>query len=303
MSAKRSPSLLQSSSRRSLIRSGIATALAMPLAHAFAAARGPSLGDLRLDDATLLEAFMKLRGSTDGRITIGWIDAVNYAFVEGETFPLYRLFAATWQRAERTAETTYAGRQIEIAFFLDMRTGEPLKQLTMPRTNRTVEVPLYRAGPSPSTHAVRHQQKREFEMQRETRQGASFFKGGVAYSEQYLSQPQRDGDRFSVRQDIATRVVPGDPAARPFFYREWTINDGSWAELSSPAVKSARCDIAYFATTAWRPWMQMGDVPGQTLQNGRGGKVGSAEELPPEIFALTRKHHPDVIDSAAKLLA
>lgn len=263
-----------------------------------AAAADGLLVDVQLDDAALLEHFIKLRQSLDDRVTIGWVDAVNYAFVDGATFPLYRLLAATWRRTwrpepggpRRTAST-------EVAFFLDMRTGEPLERLTMPVTGRTVDVPLYRAGPTTDDVVARFDVDEPFRMKQETRDGDAFFVAGRSLREGFLSQPQRRGDDFFVRQDIGTRVLAADDGPPIFFYREWTVSRGSWAALNDPALKLVPCELAYFATAAWRPWMQMQGVPGHTLQNGLGGRVESVDALPAEIQRLARRHHPDLVDA------
>jgi len=73
-------------------RALLAGALGAPLAASLPAAERQYSGltDLRLSDDEMLRCFIKLRSSLDDRVTMGWVDAVNYAFVEGVTYPLYR---------------------------------------------------------------------------------------------------------------------------------------------------------------------------------------------------------------------
>jgi hypothetical protein len=253
-----------------------------------------------LDDATLLTTFMKLRNSTDGRLTIGWMDAVTHAFIEGETFPLYRLLAATWNRYEKQADDRYAGISLEVAFFLDPRTGELLQTLNMPRATAPVAVPLYRSGPGKAVVAVRAEARREFPMGREDQ---TFFRPGLALSSQYLSQAQRAGDLFSVREDVGTRVIPGDPALPGFFYREFGIWRGSWKALMDPHNACVTTEVIYSAAAAFRPWMNMGKTPGHTLQNGVGGKVQRAADLPERLLELVRTHQGDLLTQPEKVLA
>jgi hypothetical protein len=125
----------------------------------------------------------------------------------------------------------------------------------------------------------------------------------MAFSSLLVSQPEREGELFSVREDLNTRVQPATPGERGFFYREWTIWKGPWKALSDPAVHSAPTEVLYSAATAWRPWMKMGNSPGNTLQNGRGGKVERPEDLPPELLRLTRQVHPDLVRDGAAVLA
>jgi hypothetical protein len=292
-------------SRRSLLIGGTAAAALAPgttPAATACAQRGGIPQALPLSGAPLLTAFMKLRASTDPRLTIGWMDAVNYAFIEGEAIPLYRLYAATWARFERRSDDLFEGRSIELAYFTDMRSGELLETLTLPRTGRTVTVPRYRAGPSTLKVMASRKETREFDMPGETRDAGSFFVRGQAISEQYLSQPERRGERIAIREDNGARVVTPAGKAGGFFYREWVIWSGDLDAVMRPDTACVEPEVDYSATTAWRPWMQMGDTPGHTLQNGRGGKAQRPEDLPPEHLRLTRKFHPDLLDDPERVL-
>lgn len=106
-----------------------------------------------------------------------------------------------------------------------------------------------------------------------------------------------------MREELGSRVVPDQPGKRGFFYREWTIWSGPWQALQDPKVHCVDTEVTYSAATAWRPWMKMGDGPGHTVQNGRGGKVERVEDLPPELLRLTRQVHPDLVRDAAGVLA
>jgi hypothetical protein len=283
-----------------------AAAPATPAATAGNAGAGASAATIRpvaLDDAALMRTFMKLRGATDERLTIGWMDAVNYAFVDGETWPMYRLLAATFQTFRRSSDTLYQSRTLEVAHFVDIRTGALLQKLTMPVTGTVVDVPAYRAGPSDGKVALRLDETRDFGMASETAQGASFFRRGKAIAQQLVSEPQLEDGMFRVREDLNTRVLPAEPGQRGFFYREWTIWRGDWKALQDPAVHCVSTDVIYSAATAWRPWMKMGNAPGNTLQNGLGGKVERVEDLPPEVLRLTRQVHPDLVADPLGVLA
>jgi hypothetical protein len=292
--------------RRTLLSGSIGMA-AMTLAPAANAVPAASLSTaaprpVTMTDAQRVDAFMKMRSATDGRLTIGWLDGMNYAFIEGETFPMYRLLAATWYLFEQTSETQYDGLNVEVAFFLDPQTGERLKKLTMPKSGKVVDVPLYRAGPSPISVVPHRETRQNFGMPSEGPDGKNFFNSGTAVSRQWLSQPQRAGELFLIREDSDTVVTPADPNTPGFFYREWTLSQAKWADAVNPSLKCVRAELGYSAATAWRPWMQMGKSPGCTLQNGRGGKALSPEELPPETLALVKELQPDLLDDPVKIL-
>ena len=286
-------------------RSVLAGALGAPLLASLPARaqQVPGLVDLDLSDEEMLRLFQKLRSSLDDRVTMGWVDAVNYAFVEGVTYPLYRLLSTTIRQARKVNEGLYKSVSLEVAMYMDIETGELLDKLTMPITGKVVDVPLYRAGPSHMDITVRADETRDFTMDQETREGGSFFASGRMESQRFISLPQRRGDDFYIRQDISARVFPSEDSKASFFYREWTTNRGSWSQLSDPSLAVVPCDLAYVANTAFRPWMEMGDTPGHTVQNGRGGRAASPEELPVELHRLVSRHHPDLIDDPRGVLA
>jgi hypothetical protein len=62
-------------------------------------------------------------------------------------------------------------------------------------------------------------------------------------------------------------------------------------------------EVIYSAAAAFRPWMNMGKSPGHTLQNGIGGKVQRAADLPERILELVRTHQGDLLAQPGKLLA
>ncbi len=289
--------------RRSVLAGALGAPFLAGLAPGAQADGYSGLTDLDLSDDEMLHYFVKLRSSLDDRVTMGWVDAVNYAFVDGVTYPLYRLLSTTIRQMRKVNDSLYKSVSLEVAMYMDIETGELLDKLTMPITGNVVDVPLYRAGPSHMDMTIRADETTEFTMEDETVEGESFFVSGQAESKRFISLPQRRGDDFYIRQDISARVFPPGQQAPSFFYREWTINQGSWKALADPSVISANVDVAYIANTAFRPWMQMGDTPGHTVQNGRGGKAESPDGLPVELLRLVKLHHPDLIEDPRGVLA
>ena len=289
--------------RRSVLAGALGAPFLAGLAPGAQADEYSGLTDLDLSDDEMLHYFVKLRSSLDDRVTMGWVDAVNYAFVDGVTYPLYRLLSTTIRRMRKVNDSLYKSVSLEVAMYMDIETGELLDKLTMPITGNVVDVPLYRAGPSHMDMTIRADETTEFTMEDETVEGESFFVSGQAESKRFISLPQRRGDDFYIRQDISARVFPPGQQSPSFFYREWTINQGSWKALADPSVISANVDVAYIANTAFRPWMQMGDTPGHTVQNGRGGKAESPDGLPVELLRLVKLHHPDLIEDPRGVLA
>lgn len=255
-----------------------------------------------LTDAQLLSAFAKARYSLDDRLTCGWMDATTYAFIDGATYPLYRLLAATWVRVRRVDELHFVGRTLETAYFFDVETGAPLTRLRMPVTGREVDVKPYRAGPSNLSLGVREETGGSFRMAAESRDGQSFFRQGTTRRLQSLSQPMREGDTLYIREDLSTRVFGPDGGKPVFFYAEWTQTALPWKAAIDPRVARVESTLSYSAVAAFRPWMQMDGVDGHTLQNGRGGKVERVAALPARLLERARIHDPDLLDDPAKVL-
>ncbi|MCS6947644.1 MAG: DUF1838 domain-containing protein, partial [Steroidobacteraceae bacterium] len=223
-------------------------------------------------------------------------------FSEGRTLPLYRLLAATWQRHRRVDATRFEGRSVEIAFYLDRSTGRLLERLTMPLTGRTVDVPLFRSGPSPNTIVAAEEAHEDFQPTPSPADGGRLFGAGRSERYQWLGAAQRDGGDFLIRQQLGMRVLDRD--GRPtFFYHESTTTRAPWRAINAARVSSAPCEVQYASLAAFRPWMQMGDVPGHTVQSGRGAKVLRAADLPRELAALIARYHPDLYTDAAAVLA
>ena len=251
----------------------------------------------------MLDAFVKARSSLREEFTIGWVDASTYAVIGGETIPLYRLLAATWQKHHRVGATSFEGKTLEVAFYLDVNTGTRLEKLTMPRTGTEVTVPNYRSGPSASKIVVKESLHDDFNMATESQSGGKFWRNGSSYRAQQLSQAQRDGDDFLIRQVLGTRVLEQGSEKPVFFYHEWTVNRAPWRDITNPRIASTTVEVQYSSIAAFRPWMQMQSVDGHTLQTGRGGKVWSADQLPPQLLAMCKQYHPDLIADPARVFS
>lgn len=292
--------------RRQILTTSAAITAAAGLAPASATAGNlPSHTpeDLAWSGPQMLDAFIKARSSLREEFTIGWVDATTYAVIGGETTPLYRLLASTWQKHRRVSATEFESKTLEVAFYLDANTGTRLEKLTMPRTGTEVTVPNYRAGPTAGKIVAEENLHDDFTMARETQGGNNFFRSGTSYRAQKLLQPQRDADDFLIRQALGTRVMAQGVEKPVFFYHEWTVNRAPWRDITNPRVVSTAVEVQYASIAAFRPWMQMQTIDGHSLQTGRGGKVWAAAQLPPQLLALCKQYHPDLIADAARVFS
>ena len=198
--------------RRSVLAGALGAPFLAGMAPGAQAGEYSGLTDLDLSDDEMLHYFIKLRCSLDDRVTMGWVDAVNYAFIDGVTYPMYRLLSTTIRQVRKVDDSLYKSVSLEVAMYMDIETGELLDKLTVPVTGNVVDVPLYRAGPSHMDMTVRAEETNEFTMGQETVDGDSFFATGQVESQRFMSLPQRRGDDFYIRQDIsAASFLPAEP--------------------------------------------------------------------------------------------
>jgi len=293
--------------RRAVLGAGGAAVLSGALAVAssepgHATAGGPTNVPAPMSSEALLDSYVRLRARTDGKAAFGWLDALRYAVIEGEVFPLYRILAFGVARFRKVSSQRYEAVMLEVAHYVDIDGGQLLDTLVMPRTGKTVRVPRYRTGPKRVAFGVAIDESETVGDGVPRQQLQSFAPVGDVRLQRSVSEPRLDNGVYFVRHEEYGRVVPRDPAQARIFYREWTQWRGPARLALDPKVPSAPCESSYTALTSWRPWMEMGIVPGHTAENGRGTKIASLEQLPENTRRLTERLHPDVLENPERVL-
>lgn len=295
--------------RRSVIGAAAALAVPSPGAAGPAAATAGAAGDRLGNDAValspedLLKTYVRVRGSLDGSITAGWLDSLRYVIVDGVAHPFCRVVAGALTRYERKSDAVYEATTLEITHYVDFHTGELLDTLTVPLTHRVVKVPPFRIGPSKVRFAVQLDEREPFSPKVEGKGSENFAPLGEVHLRRAITDPRRTGAEFFVRHEEIGGVEPKAPGILPISYREWTIWRGPAEVALDPTKAYCPAELSYTAMTSWRPWMQMGDLKGHTLDSGRGGKARRFADLPSRYLELTGRRHPDVLrDPEAALL-
>jgi hypothetical protein len=103
------------------------------------------------DPASVLRTVSRMRGSEDGRITMGWLKARRFGVIDAELTPLMGMVTGTFSRYRLLEDGSTTGTSFELAFYTDLESGEVLDTLTMPYTGKTVKVPRLLLGPSRGT--------------------------------------------------------------------------------------------------------------------------------------------------------
>lgn len=264
--------------RRNLLQSisGLAAATAVPTAWSRS---GLDLGN-RQDRLT---ALAKMRGSSNGSLTIGFIIGTRYAVVESRAIPMFGILAGTFSRYRRRDEETFEARSLEVAFFTDLDTGALLTEWTNPVTGALVEIPQTRMGPST-----------------------------ILMTADGLTVPQPDGEAkgMEIQHSFRAPVINGNdvwiteeirvhgaarkPGGQAFNYNEMSTYHALMSDLENPALASVPTQVDFHSLVSFRPWMGFGSTPGHTTARGAGTRTSSQAELPAAYQALTAEHHPDV---------
>jgi hypothetical protein len=256
----------------------------------------------RLRGPALLEAFVRMRGRTDGRLVHGWLRSQRCTVIDGDVTPLCGVVAGAIQRYERLAEDVYEATILEVAHYTHPVTGELLDSVTMPGTGRSVKVPAYRFGPIKARFAVALDEWEEFDPPQGGSGAAAFVPKSSVHLLRSLEPARAVGDRVAVRANEYGRVYPDRSRPPTIYYREWMIWQARAADLARSGTASVPADYAYTALTSWRPWMQMGDIKGNTLDSGHGAKAADWSDCPAEFLEMTRRRHPDVLDDPERAL-
>jgi hypothetical protein len=235
------------------------------------------------DRRDLLTAIAKMRGSTDGRLTIGYVVGTRYAVPAHSAIPMMGILAATFSRYQRVSDEAFEARTLEIAYFTDVVTGRLLEKWKNPLTGAVVDVPQTRMGPS---------------LIRVTADGLSVPRpageaAGLELRHRFL-EPVVVGDDVWITEDIR---VQGPPGRAAFVYNEFSTYHARKSELDDPARAIVPTRVDYQSLITYRPWMGFGDAPGHTIARGSGARVARIEDMPPYYLELTRRYHPDVLQN------
>jgi hypothetical protein len=272
--------------RRRLLQSlgGAALAAASPLSFG---AEGLDLDDPR----DRLTALAKMRGSTDGQLTIGWVMGQRYAVVDTKAIPMLGILAGTFSQYRRLDADTFEARALEIAFFTDLATGKLLETWENPVTGKVVEVPQTRMGPSRILMRASG-----LEIPRPSGEAA-----GMEIRHRF-ADPVVVGGRCWVTEEIRVESEPRTQGGKSFRYNEMTTYGARLADLDDPAVSAAPVIVQFHSLVTFRPWMGFGDTPGHTTARGFGGRETRVDDLSPYYLELVARHHPDVLDDPLRAL-
>lgn len=294
--------------RRSILTQGIPALGVLAVAGSTgapaqaSASRSASTLAARLRGPELLDAFVRMRGRTDGGLGYGWLRSQRSAVIDGDVTPLCGVVAGAVQRFQKISDDVYEATILEVAHYTDPVTGALLDHVTMPGTGRSVVVPAYRFGPIKARFAVSLDEWEEFEPVQGGSGATQFVPRSSVHLLRSIEPATAFGEQVAVRANEYGRVYPDRNGPKTIYYREWMVWQARAADLLRKSSVSVPAQYAYTALTSWRPWMQMGDIRGHTLDSGYGAKASSWADCPADFLEMTRKRHPDLLDDAERAL-
>ena len=242
-----------------------------------------------------------MRGSTDGKITAGWLDAERSTVIDGEIVPFCRILAGTVSRYVKLGDL-YEATLLEVAYYLHPETGELLDNFQFPGSGAPVKVPLYRTGPAKVRFSAQLDEWEENDPAAKGGTSTKFAPKSSIHLQRNVGAPKVQDGFVDIRTNEYGRVYPDKAAPPTIFYREWMIWRATERDVMNSHLACIPADCAYSALSSWRPWMKMGSIKGHTAENGRGGKVLSPEQFPEELLDLIKRKDPDILKDPAAAL-
>ena len=247
----------------------------------------------RLDlstDAARLDAYLRMSGSTDGAILCNYLKSTYFGTVEGRLVPFHGLDAVVFSRLEKLPDGLWLATTLETAYRTDLDNCQVITRWRNPVTGETVDVPPWNFAPVRQriTPSLAHLRDEHIP--------------GRTDTHRVLAVEQRGEDVVVSTQamiDVSRELSPA-----PFVYNELLSLTASARDLARRGLSHVPTMVVYNSlATRWRPWMGMGDRPGQFVGNGIGRYGVSIADLPPAWLAETERLHPKLLKDPAAALA
>jgi hypothetical protein len=253
---------------------------------ATAATKQPRINRLDLgkpeDNCT---ALIKLQADLSGAEAMGGFPGSVWAWIPGEgNFLVFNTYGVGVSRVEfRPDENAWRFYHREALLYLDPQTNEVLESWRNPWTERRVEV----------LHIQNDHVNRYYSLN----PGGRF-----AFPWPY----ELNGDDLVFRISVfrfEDNVM--DPKEYPLHAQSGKYQTtelwgmiGSLAEVMNPDVSSAHCVTSWARISAWQPFMEMGNRPGQMVYHSHSYKLmKGASDLPRKIRAWMERKAPEYLEA------
>ncbi|WP_394728643.1 DUF1838 family protein [Altererythrobacter sp. GH1-8] len=243
-----------------------------------------------------LETMVRMRGRTDGGLTMTWLDADRSLVLDGTVYAFCRMIGLLLTRFRKDGDSWY-GNTFEVMYYCDPATSKPLGTTLMPGGSEPVEVPVYRSGPQELhfkrsldiwVHPEQSKQDPSYE---------AFAPPASVHMQRQVHDPYLHDGTVFLRADEYGRIYPDLEKPPAVFYREWKFWQAAADEVLDANRPGVSSRFTYSAVSGLRPWMKLNGVNGHTVSNGIGARVDSMDKLPANLIALLEENEPRALET------
>jgi hypothetical protein len=224
-----------------------------------------------------LDAFMRMRGSADGKeVFANWWVTI-FAVLPGERpRPIMRLDGYNVGRFVKLDDGSAQLITREVAYYKDLASGDIMKEWANPFTNEKNEVLQVANDPVNSRYAAP--------------------KPGEPGRFPFMA----NGDDVFLRLDVPLAYpnalppaeFPAESTGITYLASEHFTFFSKKKDLDDTKQVSVPLTYAWARTGPWLPWMKMGTRPGYLLYSGHGKKFERFDDLPADVRAYTLANFP-----------
>ena len=238
---------------------------------------GPAAAVDTTSSAGQLDAFMRMRGSNDGRDTFANWWVTIYAVFPGERpREILKMDGFNVGRFAKLDDGSTQFITREVAYYKDAQSGAILKEWMNPFTQEKNTV----------LHVANDPVNSRFAAPKTGEPGRLPF--------------MQAGDDVILRIDVPLAYpnplqpadFPAESGGAVYAGSEHFTFFAKTAHLDDTKTTSVPVTYAWARTGPWLPWMKMGTRPGYLLYSGHGKKFMSFDELPLDVREFTRANYP-----------
>lgn len=231
-----------------------------------------------------LQAFVKITGDLTGRETYQWSSGRVFGSTPGNLAePLADFQACRKQQYLKVADgyrCLYRG----IIIFFDLQSGDVLRVLDNPYTDKRNDVTHYRT------------QLSEYTITPQGYRGGitEIGESGVPRKAPFLLDWTVAGDDVWVSHDERLKYTRPD-GGNVRIDNLLSQYHCQFGELDDTGLSSAGCDLSWRAELTWFPWMGMDGHPGHIFWGGMGQKYHKIDELPNRLVTAAEAIWPGAL--------
>lgn len=240
---------------------------------------------LDLDDpSSHLRTYVRMRGSTDGRLVVDLTQGFVYALLpRGRPRLLFQSRGVQLARYREEPDGAWVCRSSYFGSFADAGTGALIEHWDNPFTGQRDTLPPTLYGPMEYVLTASRTLVNPAPAQR-----------AEALAARTVRRWMRIGDLVTIVDELG----PADDPAQPADLDVISLSARA-AELVDGARASVPSQMSFGAVEPWRDWMRMGDRPGMLLWHLQGTKVEGLDQVPRELLRAAEARRPGFVERAS----